>query len=108
MTNDKPSVEELMIQITELKKQNKQLQLNRDWPPLIVENSHRLLFENSFDSFTLCQTILKHDLQADFIYLKVNPAFEHITDLLKVIDPGTTGLLSHIQEEYRLNKRVQI
>ena len=52
-----PSFEELEIQIEELKKQNERLHLNSSQNPQIIENSYRLLFENSIDGFALCQMI---------------------------------------------------
>ena len=101
MANDRPSFEELEIQIEELKKQNERLHLNSSQNPQIIENSYRLLFENSIDGFALCQMIFERDLPSDFIYLKVNPAFERITGLYHAIGSGTTGLLYHIQKNYR-------
>lgn len=101
MTKGRPSFEELEIQIEELKKQNERLRLNCSQDPIIIENSYRLLFENSLDGFALCQMIFERELPSDFIYLKVDPAFERITGLHEVIGSGTTGLLYHIQENYR-------
>ena len=99
MENDRPSFEELEFQIEELKKQNERLHLNGSQDPLIVENSYRLLFENSVDGFALCQMIFERDLPIDFIYLKANPAFERITGLNHVIGHKATEIFPDIHEK---------
>ncbi|MDR3573454.1 MAG: PAS domain S-box protein [Anaerolineaceae bacterium] len=48
------------------------------------EASYRSLFENMLNGFAYCQIILEGEHAVDFVYLKVNRAFETLTGLIGV------------------------
>jgi len=48
------------------------------------EQTYRSLFENMLNGFAYCQMLFENDQPQDFIYLKVNDAFEKLTGLKDV------------------------
>jgi PAS domain-containing protein len=77
--------EELQSQTEELAAANEELQAQTE-ELLASEERYRSLFENMLDGFAYCEMLLDEDGRPDdFLYLAVNPAFEHLTGLTDVV-----------------------
>jgi len=64
------------------------------------EARFRSLFENMLDGFAYCQMIFEGGHPQDFIYLEVNPAFERLTGLKKVVGKRATEAIPGIREAH--------
>ena len=62
------------------------------------ENLYRSLFENMLNGFAYCQMLFEDDQPRDFIYLKVNSAFEALTGLKDVVGKKVSEVIPGIQE----------
>ncbi len=63
------------------------------------EQRYRSLFENMLDGFAYCQMLYDDkDRPVDFVYLKVNTAFEQLTGLRDVMGKHVTEILPGIRE----------
>jgi PAS domain S-box-containing protein len=62
------------------------------------EKLFRSLFENMLNGFAYCKMVFKDDRPHDFIYLKVNKAFESLTGLKNVEGKYVSDVLPGIQE----------
>ena len=62
------------------------------------ESHYRSLFDNMLNGFAYCQMIFEPDRPKDFIYLKVNGAFESLTGLTNVTGKRISEVLPGIQE----------
>jgi PAS domain S-box-containing protein len=62
------------------------------------EERYRSLFENMFEGYAFCKMIFEEDNPVDFIYLKVNNAFEKLTGLKNVEGKKVTEVIPGIRE----------
>ncbi len=62
------------------------------------ESHYRSLFDNMLNGFAYCQMIVEPDRPKDFIYLKVNSAFENLTGLTEVTGKRISEVLPGIQK----------
>jgi PAS domain S-box-containing protein len=62
------------------------------------ENLYRSLFENMLNGFSYCQMLFEDNQPQDFIYLKVNSAFEALTGLKDVVGKGVSEVIPGIRE----------
>ena len=62
------------------------------------ESHYRSLFDNMLNGFAYCKMIFEPDRPKDFIYLKVNGAFESLTGLKNVTGKRVSEVLPSIQE----------
>jgi PAS domain S-box-containing protein len=62
------------------------------------EQRYRSLFEHMINGFAYCQMIFDKETPVDFIYLKVNPAFENITGLKNVTGKKVSEIIPGIRE----------
>jgi PAS domain S-box-containing protein len=62
------------------------------------ENLYRSLFENILNGFAYCQMLFEQNEPQDFIYLKVNSAFETLTGLKDVVGKRVSEVIPGIQE----------
>ena len=62
------------------------------------ENLYRSLFENMLNGFAYCQMLFEDDQPQDFIYLKVNSAFEALTGLKDVVGKRVSEVIPGIRE----------
>ncbi|MCC8986308.1 MAG: EAL domain-containing protein, partial [Candidatus Contendobacter sp.] len=62
------------------------------------ENRYRSLFENMINGFAYCRMLFAEGQPQDFIYLKVNNAFEQLTGLSDVIGKRVTEVIPGIRE----------
>ena len=62
------------------------------------ESHYRSLFDNMLNGFAYCKMIFEPDRPKDFIYLKVNGAFESLTGLTDVTGKRISEVLPGIQE----------
>jgi PAS domain S-box-containing protein len=62
------------------------------------ENLYRSLFENMLNGFAYCQMIFELNQPQDFIYLKVNSAFEALTGLKDVVGKKVSQVIPGIRE----------
>lgn len=92
----KPTYQELENQLAELKRQTETYPLN-----LSIQNEqiYYSLFENMTEGFARCQMIYEHNKPIDFIYLEVNPAFEKLTGLKKVVGKLISEILPNHKNE---------
>ncbi len=85
--------EALQAEITERKRVEQAL--------LESEQRYRSLFENMLDGFAYCKMLFDdHGRPVDFVYLKVNSAFERLTGLENVVGKKITELIPGIKESY--------
>lgn len=61
------------------------------------EMRHRSLFQNMLSGFAYCKILYQFKKPHDFIYLEVNPAFEEVTGLRKVIGKRASDAIPQIQ-----------
>ena len=62
-------------------------------------SSYKHLFENMLDGFAYCRMLFDEQGDpTDFIYLKVNPAFEKLTGLTSVVDKRVTEVIPNIKK----------
>ncbi|MGV8128930.1 MAG: PAS domain S-box protein [Methanolinea sp.] len=64
-----------------------------------AEERFRTLFENMLDGFAYCQMLYKNGKPDDFLYIRVNKAFERLTGLRKVVGKRATEAIPAIKEE---------
>ena len=62
------------------------------------ENLYRSLFENMLNGFAYCQMLFEPNQPQDFIYLKVNSAFEALTGLKDVVGKRVSEVIPGIRE----------
>ena len=62
------------------------------------ENLYRSLFENMLNGFAYCQMLFEDNQPQDFIYLKVNSAFETLTGLKDVVGKRVSEVIPGIRE----------
>jgi PAS domain S-box-containing protein len=62
------------------------------------ENLYRSLFANMLNGFAYCQMVFEDNQPQDFIYLKVNSAFEALTGLKNVVGKRVSDVIPGIQE----------
>ena len=62
------------------------------------ENLYRSLFENMLNGFAYCQMLFEDNQPQDFIYLKVNSAFEALTGLKDVVGKRVSEVIPGIRE----------
>ncbi|SNQ59325.1 PAS domain S-box protein [Candidatus Methanoperedens nitratireducens] len=85
--------EVLQAEITERKRVEQAL--------LESEKRYRSLFENMLDGFAYCKMFYDdYGHPVDFIYLKINSAFEGLTGLENVVGKKITELIPGIKESY--------
>jgi PAS domain S-box-containing protein len=65
------------------------------------EARYRQLFQNMLEGFAHCRMIFDEDGRAaDFVYLDVNGAFEHLTGLRNVVGKRVSEVIPGIREEH--------
>ena len=62
------------------------------------ENLYRSLFENMLNGFAYCQMLFEDNQPQDFIYLKVNNAFEALTGLKDVVGKRVSEVIPGVSE----------
>jgi diguanylate cyclase (GGDEF)-like protein/PAS domain S-box-containing protein len=62
------------------------------------EERYRALFDNSIDGYAHCKMIYEGDKAIDFEYIDVNPAFETLTGLKKVVGQKVSEIIPGIRE----------
>ncbi len=62
------------------------------------ESMYRSLFENMLNGFAYCRMFYENDKPSDFIYLRVNRAFETLTGLTDVVGKRITEVVPGIRE----------
>jgi len=62
------------------------------------EEHYRSLFDNMLDGFAYCRMIFDRGRPQDFIYLKVNSAFESLTGLKNVVGKKASEVIPGIRE----------
>ena len=62
------------------------------------ESTYRSLFDNMLNGFAYCQMTFEKGVPVDFIYLKVNAAFETLTGLKEVIGKKVSEVIPGIHE----------
>jgi PAS domain S-box-containing protein len=62
------------------------------------ENLYRSLFENMLNGFAYCQMLFEENEPQDFIYLKVNNAFEILTGLKDVVGKRVSEVIPGFRE----------
>ncbi len=62
------------------------------------ENLYRSLFENMLNGFAYCQMLFEDEQPRDFVYLKVNSAFEALTGLKDVVGKKVSEVIPGLQE----------
>ncbi|MDP1762219.1 MAG: PAS domain-containing protein, partial [Deltaproteobacteria bacterium] len=62
------------------------------------ENLYRSLFENMLNGFAYCQMLFEDNQPQDFLYLKVNSAFEALTGLKDVIGKRVSEVIPGLRE----------
>ena len=62
------------------------------------EETYRSLFDNMLNGFAYCQMLYEEGQPSDFIYLKVNPAFETLTGLKDVVGRKVSEVIPGIRE----------
>jgi PAS domain S-box-containing protein len=62
------------------------------------ENLYRSLFENMLNGFAYCKMLFEDNQPQDFIYLKVNSAFEALTGLKGVVGKRVSEVIPGIRE----------
>ena len=62
------------------------------------EKLYRNLFESMLNGFAYCKMIFDKDMPLDFIYLKVNTAFESLTGLSNVVGKKVSEVIPGIRE----------
>jgi PAS domain S-box-containing protein len=62
------------------------------------EERYRALFENMLNGFAYCRMLFDEGRPQDFIYLKVNKAFESLTGLKEVLGKKVTEVIPGIRE----------
>ena len=62
------------------------------------EERYRSLFENMLEGYAYCEMIVENGEFRDFVYLDVNPAFEHLTGLAGVVGKRVTDVIPGIRE----------
>ena len=63
------------------------------------EEQYRSLFENMLNGFAFCRMIYEEGRPKDFVYLKVNEAFEKLTGLENVVGKRASEIIPGIQEK---------
>jgi signal transduction histidine kinase/ActR/RegA family two-component response regulator len=66
--------------------------------PEIGEPGLRSLFENMVEGFAYCRMVLEPGQPPDFIYLRVNRAFEELTGLTDVVGRRVTEVIPGVRE----------
>ena len=62
------------------------------------EEQYRSLFENMLNGFASCEMLFENGRPQDFLYLKVNNAFERLTGLKNVVGRRVTEVIPGIRE----------
>jgi len=62
------------------------------------EDFYRELFQTMLEGFAFCQMIYQDDQPIDFVYLRVNPAFERLTGLKNVAGRKFSEILPGVKE----------
>ena len=62
------------------------------------EAKYRTLFENMLEGFAYCRMLFENGKPRDFVYLKVNRAFEQLTGLKNVVGKKVTEVIHGIRE----------
>jgi PAS domain S-box-containing protein len=62
------------------------------------EARYRYLFDNMLEGFAYCRMLFENGKPRDFVYLKVNRAFEQITGLKNVVGKQVTEVIHGIRE----------
>ena len=63
------------------------------------EKQYRSLFENMLNGFAFCRMIIEENRPKDFVYLKVNDAFEKLTGLKDVVGKRVSQVIPGILEK---------
>ncbi len=66
--------------------------------PGIREARYQSLFDNMAEGVATCRMVFDHDVPTDFIYLAVNPAFEHLTGLKGVVGKRVSEVIPDIRD----------
>jgi PAS domain S-box-containing protein len=64
----------------------------------VLEMQYRSLFENMVEGFAYCRMLFEHDRPHDFVYLRVNRAFEALTGLKGVVGRKVTDVIPGIRD----------
>ncbi|MBI2748065.1 MAG: PAS domain S-box protein [Burkholderiales bacterium] len=62
------------------------------------EARYRSLFDNMLEGFAYCRMLFENGKPRDFVYLKVNSAFEQLTGLKNVVGKKVTEVINGIRE----------
>jgi len=62
------------------------------------EAQYRYLFDNMLEGFAYCRMLFENGKPRDFVYLKVNRAFEQLTGLKNVVGKKVTEVIHGIRE----------
>jgi len=62
------------------------------------EARYRFLFDNMLEGFAYCRMVFENGKPQDFVYLRVNSAFEQITGLKNVVGKNVTEAIPGIRE----------
>ena len=87
---DKVFLQATVRDITEVKKATEKLRRS--------EEEYRSLFENMLNGFACCEMLFENGRPEDFVYLKVNDAFERLTGLKDVVGKKVTEVIPGIKE----------
>lgn len=93
---DKPTYQELENRIADLQNLNETIRLNSSIQSNELYNS---LIDNMAEGFAHCQMIYELNNPIDFIYLKVNKAFETLTGLINVEGKHISEILLNHKDE---------
>jgi two-component system cell cycle sensor histidine kinase/response regulator CckA len=64
----------------------------------VLELQYRSLFENMVEGFAYCRMVFDHDRPHDFVYLRVNRAFEALTGLKGVVGRKVSEVIPGIRD----------
>ena len=64
----------------------------------VLEIQYRSLFENMVEGFAYCRMLYERDRPHDFVYLRVNRAFEELTGLKGVVGRKVTDVIPGIRD----------
>lgn len=81
--------------------ENRKIQDDHNATQIAMQESEKLyrnLFESMLNGFAYCKMIFDKDMPQDFIYLKVNTAFESLTGLTNVVGKKVSEVIPGIRE----------